>query len=423
METIKIDLAWPARKVRTLFRRLRLKENPAYQTLLMMLGGNPLWTKKDIARLAEAGYQNCCTVYACVNLIVESAAMVPWNLFRKPISKGAKKEKIEEHDLLDRLHRPNPREGGASFTKNTLAYYLIAGDSYMIKVGPTQSPPQELYTMRPDRVKVLPGTQFNPIAGYRYTVGGVARKPDFKPNEVLHLKAFHPLDDWYGLSPLAVAGKEIDISSMGREWNMKLLQNDARPPGALTTEGVLEQEQRDSLKEQMKEDIQGYKNVANPLVLEGGLKWESFAITPKDMDWLGSEKMTSRKICAVLKVAPQLIGNEEAKTFANYKEARKALYLEAVLPLLSYLRDEFNNWLTPSWGDDRLYLEYNKDAIEAIREELSAVYERQNLAWWRTVNEKRIACGDDGIGKAGDIILIPANMIPLSDISGNIAEE
>ena len=421
--TVKINLAWPVRMARAITRGFRTKQNPAVQTLLTTLGQNPIWTKKDLARLAKAGYQECSTVYSCVNLIVESAAMVPWMLFKKPQSKDSKREKIEEHPLLNTLHRPNPQEGGAAFEKNALAYYLIGGNSYMIKVGPNVGPPKELYTMRPDRVKILPGNQMNPIRGYRYTANGVDRKPDFLPEEVLHLKAFHPLDDWYGLSKIQVAGKEIDIAAMGREWNMKLLQNDARPPGALTTEGNLDEEQRENIKKMMKEDVQGYKNAANPLVLEGGLKWESFAITPKDMDWLSSEKMTSRKICSVFNVAPELIGDAEAKTFANYKEARKALYLEAVIPLLSYLRDEFNNWLTPAWEEEGLYLDYDRDSIEAIREELSAIYERQAKAYRRTINEKRRACGDDDIGKEGDVILIPGTLTPLADISGNTAEE
>jgi HK97 family phage portal protein len=421
--TVTIDLAWPVKKARTLLRGFRTKADPTYQTLLLQLGPEPLWTKKDIAKLTEAGYQNCSTVYSCVTMIVESAAMVPWQLFRRPISKESKKEKIDEHDILARLRRPNPREGGAAFRQNALAYYLIAGNSYMIRVGPDEGPPGELYTMRPDRVKILPGTQFQPIRGYRYTVSGRPRKPDFKAEEVLHLKAFHPLDDWYGLSKIQVAGKEIDIAGMGRAWNMKLLQNDARPSGALSMEGNMTIEQRDDLKEQIKEEHQGYENVGNPLVLEGGLKWQSFALTPKDMDWLNSDKMTLRRICAVFHVPPQLVSDEEAKTFANYKEARKALYLEAILPLLSYLRDELNNWLTPAWGEDRLYLDYDRDSIEAIREELSAVYERQEKAWWRTINERRLTCGDGEIGKKGDVILIPANLTPLADISGNITEE
>lgn len=421
MESISIDLGWPIRKIRTFMRRLQIKQNPAYLSLMMMLGSNPLWTKKDIAKLAEAGYQNCSTVYACVNEIVNGAAGIPWLLFRKPISRTGKREKIEEHDLLNMMWRPNPREGGAAFIRNSLAYYLIAGNSYLIRVGPERGPPRELYTMRPDRVRVLPGSKFEPIRGYRYEAGGDHK--DFGVNQVLHLKAFNPLDDWYGLSPIEVAAKEIDISSMAREWNMKLLQNDARPPGALTTEGGLEEEQRTALKKQLREDVQGYKNVANPLVLEGGLKWQSFAITPKDMDHFNSDKMTTRKICAVFNVDPSLVGDSESKTYNTYQEARRALYMETILPLMDYLRDEYNNWLAPAWEGERLWLEYDKDAIEAIREELNAVYERQAQAHWRTINEKRKATGDDDIGKAGDVILIPATMLPLADISGNREEE
>lgn len=417
MESLKIDYTRPIRKAKEFLRGLRTKQSPLTRSMLYMLD-NPLWTTKNIANLTRAGYLNCTTVFACVNLIIEAAGGVPWMLFRK--TANGKREKIEDHDLLDRLHRPNPREGGAAFIKNALGYYLVGGNAYLIKVGPTVGPPRELYMMRPDRVSVLRGTKFQPVGGYRYTVGGEHK--DFGVDEVLHLAAFSPLDDWYGLSPIEVAAKEIDTSAMSREWNMKLLQNDARPPGALTTEGSLEEEQRIALRKDLKEKIQGYKNVATPFILEGGLKWQSFAISPKDMDWINSEKLTTRKICSVFKVAPELIGDAAQKTYSNYQEARKALYMEAVLPLLTYLRDEFNNWLTPAWGDERLVLEYDKGAIEAIREEMTAVYERQGKAWWRTVNEKRKSTGDADV-KGGDVVLVPSTFIPLSDISGNIDEE
>ena len=347
---------------------------------------------------------------------------MPWNLFQRAASKDAKKEKIENHPLLDIMRRPNPQEGGSAYRMKVMAFYLIAGDSYLTRIGPERGPPKEMYSIRPDRMKILPGTQFDPIAGYRYIVNGVPRKPDFTPEEILHLKMFSPLDDWYGLSPIEVAAKEIDISSMGREWNMKLLQNDCRPPGGIVVQGALEPEQREHLEEKFEAKMQGYKNAGRPPVLEGGVKWEPWAITPKDMDWLNSDKMNSRKICSVYNIAPEIIGDAENKTYSNYKEARKALYIEAIMPDLDFLADEFNNWLTPAFGD-RLVLEYDKGSIEAIKEEQNAVYERQANAWWRSINEKRISCGDDSIGPAGDIVMIPANLIPLGDISGNIAEE
>lgn len=414
---------WPIKQIKTFARNMRIKQNPVLRSMMLMLGGSPLWTKKDLAKLAEAGYQNCFAVYACVKQIVDAAGGIPWNVFRRPLGKGSKREKLEDHGLLNIMRRPNPQDGGAAFTKNELAFYLIAGNSYIIMVGPESGEPRELYLMRPDRVRVLSGTRFEPIRGYRYTVDGVPRKPDFKPNEVLHLKAFHPLDDWYGLSPIEVAAKQIDIQAMAAEWNARLLRHDCRPPGAIVTDSNLEDEQHKRLEEQLEKKMMGYEHAGRPPVFEAGIKWQSFAITPRDMDWLNSDKLNTRKICSVFGVAPQLIGDEEAKTFANYKEARVALYMETVLPLMDFKRDEYNNWLTPQWQDDRLVLEYDKDAIEAIREERNAVYSRQEKAHWRTINEKRRATGDDEIGKEGDVIMVPSNLIPLADISGNREEE
>ena len=412
---------WPIKQIKTFVGKLRLKQNPIFRSMLMGLAGSPIWTDEDLARLAKEGYINCYAVYACVKQIVDAAGGIPWNVFRRPISQGAKKEKLEEHALLNLMQRPNPQDGGAAFRKNTLAFYLISGNSYNIGAGPETGPPLELYYARPERMRILPGTKLDPIRGYKYTAG--AKSDTYATKQVLHLKAFHPLNDWYGLSPIRVAGRQVDIHSMASEWNANLLKNDCRPPGAIVTEGSLEDEQHERLEQQLDKKMLGYKHAGRPPVFEAGIKWQAFAITPKDMDWIKSDQLNARKICAVFNVAPELIGDAENKTYSNYQEARKALYLENILPLLDYLRDEWNNWLTPMWEGERLFLEYDKNSIEAIREERSAVYERENIAWWRTLNEKRKSTGDDDIGPAGDIILVPATFVPLADISGNIIEE
>ena len=392
-----------------------------FRSMLMGFGSSPIWTDEDLARLTKGGYVNCYAVYACVKQIVDAAGGIPWNLFRKPISRDAKKEKLEDHALLDLMSRPNPENGGAAFKKNTLAFYLISGNSYNLQAGPETGPPLELYCPRPDRMQVLPGTKADPIRGYKYSVG--ANSDTYETKKILHLKAFHPLNDWYGLSPIRVAAKLVDIQTMAAEWNARLLQQDCRPPGAIVTEGSLEDEQREALEKQLEEKMMGYKHAGRPPVFEAGIKWQAFAITPRDMDWIKSDQLNSRKICAVFNVAPELIGDAENKTYSNYQEARKALYLENILPLMDYLRDEYNNWLAPQWENERLMLEYDKDAIEAIQEERNKVYEREEMAYWRTLNEKRKATGDDDIGPAGDIILVPSNYVPLADISGNIQEE
>lgn len=395
-----------------IFKRSKAQERP-FRALMALYGRNPIWTDLDIKKLAEEGFKNCMTVFACVSLLSKGAAGIPWQLFKLPISKDAKKEEMFQHDLLDRIHRPNPMCGQAAFIENITAFYFIAGNSYTLEVAPEKGPPRELHYLYPHLVKIKPGTRAEPVAYYEYSANP-ANPDKYTTDDVLHMKAFHPLNSYYGLSPLEAAARGIDIANMTMSWNMKLLQNDMRPPGIVKIEGNLERSEKEELKKDLKENYQGYDNVAMPMVFEGGQDWIQTALSPKDLDWITGDKMTMRKICSVLNVASELIGDSENKTYSNVKEARKALYTEAILPFMDFLRDEFNNWLVPKWNEDRLYLDYNRGDIEALKEEAVAVFDRMSKAHWLTLNEKRIACGfDEDPSPEADQIHLPMMLVPI----------
>jgi len=368
-----------------IFRRKQKEE--FYTVLMTFFGKSPVWTEKDIYKLTKVGFINCMTVYACISLISRSVAGIPWLLYQKPKIRDGKLEEIIEHPLLNLLARPNDFQGQGMFFEEITAFYFISGNSYIYRAGPEGKPPQKLWSLKPHRVKVISGNTTFLIGGYEYRVEG--QEPvKYGPEEILHIKTFHPLNDYYGLSPLQIAAKGIDISNMAENWNLKLLENDMRPPGAIKFEKPLTPEQRKQFRKYLREIYLGHEHAGMPLILEGATDWKQFAITPKDADWLNSDKLNTRKICSVLNVPPELIGDSENKTYSNYKEARKAFYMETILPFMDRLRDELNNWLTPLYGDF-LFLDYDRDKIEALREEMNAVYERMSRAWWLTVNERR----------------------------------
>src|SRR5581483_9556368 len=115
------------------------------------------------------------------------------------------------------------------------------------ETGPNAGKPIELYQMRPDRTSIVPGdpraATVQLIAGYQYKVG--AQKVDYEPQEILHQKFFSPLDDFYGLSPIAVAARAVLTDNTARQWNHNLLGNMACPPGAFVAEDELGQESFD----------------------------------------------------------------------------------------------------------------------------------------------------------------------------------
>lgn len=381
--------------------------------------GQPRATPRDYAHLVDEGYRRNVIAYRCVSLITENAAKVPWRLYRED-SRGEKLD-IGAHPLLDLLARPNPLQGGASFFQAAYAYWLLAGNCYIEAVGPKNAPPRELFTLRPDRMKVLPGETGIPKA-YRYTVGGKHIDFDVDPitgtGECLHVKSFNPLDDWYGLSPIEAAAYSIDQHNEAGQWNTALLQKGARPSGALVyapkdakQDDVLSDKQRESLKSEIEGVYGGGENAGRPLLLEGGLDWKEMGLSPKDMDWLKGKDVSAREVALAFNVPSQLVGVAGSQTFANYEQATLSLYTDAVLPLIDMFMDELNYWLVPRFGEG-LKLGYDEDEIEALEPRRRMRWEKIEQASTLTINEKREAMGYGKI-EGGDVVMVSAASLPL----------
>ncbi|PIP74102.1 MAG: phage portal protein [Nitrospinae bacterium CG22_combo_CG10-13_8_21_14_all_47_10] len=378
-----------------LFRSFQKKESSVTRALTLWLpAGQGVSSKTDYASLAKEGFTQNSVAFSCVKEIASASAGVPWILFRK--LPGGERREVSQHPLLDLLARPNPLQGKYELIESMVCHLYISGNTYMEAVGPTgggpSGLPKELYVLRPDRMKVIPDA-VHYVGGYEYTASG--NRVEFPRDRILHLKLFNPLDDWYGLSPVQVAALAIDKLNSGDKWNASLLQNAAVPSGALTCKQRLTDDQFDRLKTEMRRQIQGVNNAREPLLLEQDLEWKELGISPKDMDWIEGLKMSALQVTQVFNVPPELVGLGPA-TYQNRKEARKALYTEVVCPFLNRLRDGLNNWLVPRFGDD-LFLDYDKDGIEALSEDQEALWNRVNQCEFLTVNEKRHMVGFDDV--------------------------
>lgn len=365
----------------------------------MQITGQPIWMPREYSKFAQEAYSRNVIAHRSIALIAKAAASVPWLLYQT--DKGRKVE-ISSHPLLTLLQKPNPCCAGAEFFESVLTYRMISGNAYIRMIAAEDGVPRELYVLRPDRVMVLAGEN-GMVAGYRYKVG--EQQEDFPVNRlngqsaVLHLKYFHPLNDWYGLSPIEAAAYSIDQHNQAAAWNQSMLQNGARPSGALVvktagdgTGGHLSEEQYVRIKAQIDEGYSGAANAGRPLLLEGGLEWKEMSLSPKDMDFIEAKNSAARDIALALGVPPQLLGIPGDNTYSNLQEARIALWEETILPLLDYLVDVLNHWLVPAFGN-QLTLHYDTDAISALSGKREMLWERLEKASFLTENEKREMAG------------------------------
>jgi HK97 family phage portal protein len=354
---------------------------------------SPIWTPRQYDRLAEEGYQKNVIVYRAVNLIARNAASVDWRLYHKD-------HEITHHPLVSLLTQPNPLQTQASFVEAIAGHMMLAGNAYVEAVG-SGGEIQELYLLRPDRVRIIPGKGGIP-QGYEYTVNGYKREIPVDPltgkSAVLHLKSFHPLNDWYGMSPIEAAASSIDQHNAVGAHNLALLQNGGRPTGALvlkttgTYDGMLTPDQREKLKEEVREAYSGKDNAGRMMVLEGDMEWREMGLTPKDLDFIAGKHLSSREIAQAYGVPPMLVGVPGDSTFSNYKEARFHLWEDTILPLVDTIISEINRWIV-SPTDPHLKFAYDIDSIPALALRREPIWARLKDADFLTINEKRQALG------------------------------
>jgi HK97 family phage portal protein len=277
---------------------------------------------------------------------------------------------------------------------------LLAGNAYVEAVtveGQGSADVRELYALRPDRMRVVPGADGWPEA-YEYAVAG--RSLRFEQNAalppILHLTQFHPLDDHYGLSSLEAAAVAVDTHNAAAKWNKALLDNAARPSGALVYSGpegaVLSDSQFERLKRELEETYQGALNAGRPLLLEGGLDWKAMSLSPKDMDFLEAKHTAAREIALAFGVPPMLLGIPGDNTYSNYQEANRVFFRGTVLPFATRIGSALTQWLAPAFGAE-VSLVVDTDNVPALAKDRAALWEQVSKASFLSVNEKRVAIG------------------------------
>ena len=346
--------------------------------------GAPDWTRRSFAALAQEGYARNPVVNRCVRLVAESANRVPL----VAVENG---QRLSDHPALALLRRPNPHQSGSELLEAVYAYLQTAGNAYL-NAAVADGEVKGIFCLRPDRMRVVAGSDGWPAA-YAYSVGGRTRQLSQEPApvpKVLHMALFHPLDDHYGMAPLEAAQQSLDIHNASAQWNKSLLDNAARPSGALVYsmgEGNLSPDQFDRLKTELEEHFAGAMNAGRPMVLEGGLDWKTIALSPRDMDFIEARHGAARDIALAFGVPPMLLGLPGDNTYSNMVEANRALWRQTVMPLVRRVADDLSYWLAPAFGGATLVPDF--DAVDALAEDRAAMWERVGTASFLSDEEKR----------------------------------
>ena len=341
-----------------------------------LIAGEP-WPRSYEAQLREAYLHNPVAQRA-VKLVAEGIG-------------GASVYAGEGHDKAALLV-------GGALLETVAAQLLLHGNAFVQILPDSDGAPAELFALRPERVSVEVDAAGWPVA-YAYKAGEaknrLAARDGLGRPSLMHLKAMHPLDDHYGLGCLGAAAGAVAIHNEATRWNKALLDNAARPSGALVYEpgdgGALSPDQFDRLRAEMEASFAGSVNAGRPMLLEGGLKWQAMSLSPADMDFIALKAAAAREIALAFGVPPMLLGLPGDATYANYREANRALWRLTILPLAEKILSGMSAALAAWWPG--LKLQIDLDQITALAEDRERLWAQVSAADFLSADEKRAMLG------------------------------
>ena len=419
------------------------------------LGDKIVWNPEKDDTYINKGYRYNSTIYSIVNLINKAASTIPFQVYEvqndndlkryKAITSGelntsvlSKSQRLKKSSLVELddteihalLERPNPAQSFSSFLQEIIAFGKLTGNRYIYGITPETgigaAKFKELYVLPSQVMEINSGGLMQPVKDYSLEYNGTHKIP---AEQILHIKDFNPFYDGtgshlYGMSPLKAGLRSMSANNEALTTGVKYLQNQTARGVLMSDEGDLTETQAKALKNKFKNQYQGSENAGDVIITPKKLSWVNFGLNASDLSLLEQYDSSIKDLCNIYNVPVQLLNNTSASTYNNQKEAKKALYQNAVIPELIKVRDELNRWLAPQFGE-KLFIDFDFTVIPELQEDMDKVVGQMSAAWWLTPNEKREATGFglDIENPEMDKYYVPANLIPVTGEALEVPED
>ena len=348
-------------------------------------------------------------VYACVRILAETIASLPFHTYRYTING---KEKAIEHPIYYLLHsEPNPEMTSFVFRETLMSHLLLWGNAYAQIIRDGRGRVLGLYPLLPNRMSVNRNNQGELV--YQYEKDG--QTYFLRSYEVLHIPGLG-FDGLIGYSPIAMAKNAIGMAIATEEYGAKFFANGANPGGVLEHPGVVKDPAR--IRESWNAVYQGSSNAHRVAVLEEGMKFQSIGIPPEQAQFLETRKFQLNEIARIFRIPPHMIGDLEKSSFSNIEQQSLEFVMYTLDPWVVRWEQAIQRALFTENEKRQYFVKFNVDGL--LRGDYQSrmngyAVGRQN--GWLSANDIRELENLNRIPEdlGGDLYLINGNMTKLKD--------
>lgn len=351
-------------------------------------------------------YRKLSYVLMAVDNTAKASAVTKFSVMRNVAGKEPKD--IPNHPFEMLLNHPNPLDSRYEFLYGSSAHYDLTGNCYWWLNRPApDSAPDEMWVLPTHMIQPIPDEQMY-IRGYYYYPGNGVELI-LEPHEVIHFRRFNPFSRFVGLSAVeAIAMTAAGVLGM-QSWNTKLFaENNARLPGILTFEQMIEDGVWNKIKDDTREASKKRELMMLRGVGQGGVNWLQNAVSQKEMEFLEGIRASGKEIMDTL--APGLYTWLSGESTYSNAGANRAAFNELTLyPRHVMMAEKITNEILPTYAKaspspERALMGQFED-VRFVDRELK-LREEERFAATHTIAEIRQEFyGDEPLGDDRDKLL------------------
>ena len=368
----------------------------------------------DIERAYREGMQRVTWVSRCIDVIAGNQARLPIILRKdnSPDGQILSSSKMGKSTLLEVLNtKSNIGENAFIFRYRLSAQLLLGTRGVFIEkvrgrdggiIGLNLLPPQSTAPI-PDPKKF--------VSGYEVTLPQ-GKTTILKPEDVVWVRRPHPLDPYLSMTPMEAAGVAIEIENFAKLYNRNFLMNDGRPGGLLVVRGMLDEEDKEELRNRFRGNL-SRAGQTTVLAADDGAEYVDVGASPRDAAYIQMRQITKEEILAAFGVPESVIGNASGRTFSNAAEEIRVFWTETMLPHLEPIARSMDEL------DDINYVDFDTSEVPVLmlyKQERERYLSDEFSRGLISLNEYRLGSGRKDVeSDLADSLLMNPNLTPIGN--------
>ena len=343
-------------------------------------------------------------VWACVNVLAENVASLPWMLYE---TTDTGKRRVTDRKLASVLHdSPNIEQTSYSFRHAVMVNALLWGNGFaeIVKTGGGEV--TGLIPIRAERVEL---ERFNGVLRYRVRTDG-AEDQVLLSEEMFHLPGLS-FAGVFGTNTVTAMREVIGLAAALDSNAGAYFGNGSRPGGILKFPAQLSDVATKRLRESWERIHQGAGSSQKTAVIEEGGEFQPLSETNEASQHLESRQFQVTEICRIFRVPPHMVADLTRATFSNIEHSSLEFVTQSLRPWLVRWEQEAKRKLLVRSNEHNLFTEFKVEGL--LRGDLQSRYDAYATArsWgWMSANDVRDLENQNRI-ENGDIYLQPLNMV------------